>query len=261
MRLIRIALMALGLLVLAVPAAANMAEAQRAYANAEFEQALRIWRDEANNGNADAAWYAGNMYIDGLGVSRPDLDLAINYYEMAVEQDHIEAQVSLGLLYAQGRGVDQDYHHAMALLYEAGLAGHAVAQVELGNYFLDGVEGLVEQSPGHAFEWYGLAALQGVVYAQMRLGQMNFSGIGAPQNQEEGLMWIAIAREVAATQQEPYWSYRVFPLDAPMQGAREDASLRDAVLRLHGDYTALMTPVAAARAEQAAVDWIAAHSN
>ena len=74
---------------------------------------------------------------------------------MAADQDHTEAQVSLGLLYAQGRGVEEDYQTAMDLLYAAALDGHPIAQVELANYFLYGVPDKVQQSESHAFDWYG----------------------------------------------------------------------------------------------------------
>jgi len=261
MRNLTIALATAGLLAVAVPAHADMAEAQAAYAAGNFSEAILLWREEASHGDADAAWYVGNMYVDGLGVDEPDEGEAVTYYQLAIDQDHVEAQVSLALMYAQGRGVPQDYHAAMDLLYAAALQDHAVAQVELANYFLYGVPGLVEQSPGHSFEWYGLASLQGVIFAQYRLAEMNFQGIGAPQNMEKGLMWMSIARDVALTQEEPYWSYRVFPLDAQLataDGGQE--TLRQAVNRLYGDYAALMTPQAVERAETMARQWIAEHS-
>ena len=265
MRILRTALMAAAMVMIAAPAYADMATAQAAYADGDFTEALDLWRSEASAGNADAAWYVGNMYVDGLGIDEPDEEEAVIYYQLAIDQDHVEAQVSLGLLYAQGRGIDQDYHAAMDLLYAAALQDHAVAQVELANHFLYGVPGLVEQSPGHAFEWYGLASLQGVVLAQYRLAEMNFQGIGAPQNMEEGLMWLSIARDVALTQQEPYWSYRVFPLDAELIGTdggvdNGAATLRAAVNILYDDYSRQMAPEAVERAETAARQWIGEHS-
>ncbi len=240
-------------------ARADMAAGQQAYAAGEFLRAIQIWREEANAGDADAAWYVGNMYVDGLGIAEPDPTRAANFYQMAVDQDHVEAKVSLGLLYAQGVGVEEDYARAMALLYEAALAGHAVAQVELANYFLDGVPGRVEQSQGHAFEWYGLAARQGVVLAQMRYGQMNFQGIGAPEDQEVGLMWVGVAREIAISSHEPYWSYRVYPLDATIGAG--DATLRSAVIALYDDYAAQVTDEIVIDARQGALVWIAEHSD
>ena len=135
---------------------------------------MELWQEEATDGNADAAWYVGNMFVDGLGVDFADPILATIYYQMAADRGNVEGMVSLGLMYNQGRGVDQDYRRGIDLLYEAGLQGHPVAQVELANLFMTGVRDEVQRSLPHAFEWYGLAARQGVVLAQLRFGQMYF---------------------------------------------------------------------------------------
>lgn len=251
------------LFVTAVPAHADMAAAQQAYAEGDFTRALELWQEETNAGDADAAWYVGNMYIDGLGIDYPDPELAVIYYQMAVDAGQVEAKVSLGLLYAQGRGVDQDYYRAFSLLYEAALEEHPVAMVEIANYFFDGVPGQVEQSRGHAFEWFGLAARRGVVLAQMRFGQMYFLGTGAPENREEGLKWLAVAREVARSQSEPYWSNRVFPLDdvIGLDDNDEPQTLRQAVIALYAEYAAQVDPETEDAAHQAALAWIAERAN
>ncbi len=263
MRSFVIAALAACLLFGAPAARADMAEAQQAYANGDFTRAVELWQDEAAAGDADAAWYVGNMFVDGLGVGYPDPTLAAIYYQMAVDQGHAEAQVSLGLLHIQGRGVEQDYHRAVELLYDAAEAGHAVAIVELANLFAEGVPNEVIKSEPHAFEWYGVAASQGIVFAQMRLGQFYFHGIGAPQDQQAGLMWIGVAREVARSRSEPYWSNRVYPLDAEI-GADDDGvptTLRDAVAALYDDYVSQVSPETAVDAQQAALAWIAERAN
>lgn len=263
MRNVLSGLVALLLLVDTAPARADMAAAQQAYAAGEFTRALELWQEEANAGNGDAAWYVGNMFIDGLGIDRPDPELAVVYYQLGADLGHVEAKVSLGLLYAQGRGVDQSYGRAMELLYEAALEGHPVAMVEIANFFLEGIPREVQQSEAHAYEWYGLAARQGVVLAQMRFGQMHFLGRGAPQNQEEGLKWMAVAREVARSRSEPYWSRRVYPLDDEI-GLDEDGNpqtLRQAALVLFDQYAVEVSPETADAAHQAALAWIAERAN
>jgi hypothetical protein len=136
--------------------------------------------------------------------------------------------------------------------------------VELANLFFDGVRGKVEQSRGHSAQWYNLASLQGVVFAQMRYGQMQFLGTGAPVNQEEGLMWIGIAREVARNEHnEPYWSHRVFPLDDVI-ATDEDGNpitLRQAVIDLYDEYAAQVDSETEDAARQAALAWIADRAN
>ena len=140
----------------------------------------------------------------------------------------------------------------------AALDGHPIAQVELANYFLYGVPDKVQQSESHAFDWYGLAARQGVVIAQLRYGQLRFLGIGAPQNQAEGLMWVSIAQEVAGAEQEPYWSHRVYPLDAEISsGDGASMTLRDAVSAVYRVFITEVSDEVEANANEAALAWIA----
>lgn len=247
----------------AAPVRADMAAAQQAYAEGDFTRAIELWQEEAYRGDGDAAWYVGNMFMDGLGVDEPDPELAAIFYQMAVDQGQVEAMVSLGLLYEQGRGVEEDYGRAAQLLYQAAAEEHPVAMVELANLFFDGVPGQVEQSRGHAYEWYGLAALNGVVFAQMRYGQMRFIGTGAPEDKEDGLMWLGIAREVALSRtNEPYWSNRVYPLDAIISDSESDEpiTLRDAVIALYDEYADEVDPETEDAAHQAALAWIAEHA-
>lgn len=242
----------------AAPARADMASAQQAYANGDFLRALQLWQEEANAGNADAAVYLGNMYVDGIGISEPDPELAAVYYQMAVDQNHAEAQASLGLLYLQGAGVEQSYPRAAQLLYEAAEQGHPVAQVELANLFLVGVPEQVERVPGHAHEWYSLAAGRGVMFAQMRLGQMYWDGIGAEQNTHQALYWMAIAYHLSQNDDEPYWSYRVFPLDAGFGDPEEGmGTLRAAIATLYAEYRAAVPEEDAQLADDRALSWIA----
>lgn len=264
MRILISAIVAGALLVAGAPAQADMASAQQAYAEGDFTRALELYLEEANAGNADAALYVGNMYIDGLGIDYPEPELAAFYYQMAADQGQIEAIVNLGLLYLQGRGVDRNYGQGITLLYQAAAEDHPVAMVELANIFFDGVPGQVEQSRGHSAQWYYLASLDGVVFAQMRFGQMQFLGTGAPLNQEEGLMWIGIAREVARNQHnEPYWSHRVFPLDdvIGLDENDEPQTLRQAVIALYDEYAAQVDPEVENAARQAALAWIADRAN
>lgn len=242
----------------ATPAAADMATAQQAYASGDFPRALELWQVEAAAGNPDAAWYVGNMYVDGIGLDEPDPFVAAEFYQIAVDARHIEAMASLGMLYLQGMGVDQDYNRAAELMFAAAVEGHPVAQVELANLFLYGVPERVERSTGHAYEWYSLAAGRGVVIAQFRLSQLYWEGIGVREDKEEGLMWIAAAFYLSQTEEEPYWSHRAFPLDGEiLDDNGGTVTLRQAVSDLYGTYRFEVPSDVAAEADQRAREWVA----
>jgi len=73
--------------------------------------------------------------------------------------DFLPRARNLGLLYAKGQGVPQDYAQAMKGWRQAAAQGHAGAQLNLGVLY-DEVQG-VPQDYAQAHMWYNLAAAQG----------------------------------------------------------------------------------------------------
>lgn len=62
----------------------------------------------ADQGDAGAQATLGFMYADGRGVPQ-DYAEAVRWYRRAADQDHAVAQSNLGVMYFNGRGVAQDY--------------------------------------------------------------------------------------------------------------------------------------------------------
>jgi TPR repeat protein len=126
-----------------------LAKAKAGDANAEFQLALRLmngsggvqqdtreamieFQKAAERGNAEAQYMLGQIYEDGgMGMAVPDSDgsytdgrvvnfhpvpndfgLAAKWYRMAAKQGNALAQNHLGSIYADGRGVPQDYAEA-----------------------------------------------------------------------------------------------------------------------------------------------------
>lgn len=65
----------------------------------------------ADQGNADAQYYLGQMYYQGKGVPQDDAT-AVIWYRKAADQGDADAQHSLGTIYSIRRGVPQDYVQA-----------------------------------------------------------------------------------------------------------------------------------------------------
>lgn len=68
--------------------------------------ARRLWT-RAERGDARAQVLLGFMYANGRGVPQNDV-MAARWYEFAAQQGHPTAQHLLGLLYDKGQGVPQD---------------------------------------------------------------------------------------------------------------------------------------------------------
>ena len=85
-------------------------------------------------------------------------ELTIDDLRAKADQGDAEAEYSLGLRYADGQGVPQDYAQARPLFERAAIQGYAPAEYQLGLLYADGLGGA--QDYGLAREWYSRAARQ-----------------------------------------------------------------------------------------------------
>lgn len=92
------------------------------------------------------------------------------------------AQYVLGLMYANGQGVEQNFYAAGKMYRRAGEQGHAGAQVNLGSLF-DNCHGNGGCNAEEAANWYRRAASQGDAIAQYNLGVMYGVGRGVVENE------------------------------------------------------------------------------
>jgi len=91
--------------------AASYQEGIDAYAQGNFAVALKKLQPMAEQGNADAQLRLGLMYREGKGVPQDDKQ-ALAWLSKAAEQGQAEAQENLGLSYAKGLGVERDWVQA-----------------------------------------------------------------------------------------------------------------------------------------------------
>jgi TPR repeat protein len=122
------------------------------------------WIQAAENGNADARYHLGLMYAQGLGLDA-DPQEAMHWYSVAAQQGHAKAQWALAeLLEQQGSPQALEWYHKAA---EAGLPG---AQCALGRWYRDGR--WVDADPLKSQHWFARAADQGWPQALMALSQL-----------------------------------------------------------------------------------------
>lgn len=153
----------------------------------DFEQALRLFLEETEEGNALAMHDLGRMYADGLGVDM-DADASFAWYEKALSAFmDIEAhrksryvEYRIGKMHAAGLGTERDYEEAAGWFEMASSRNHKYAQYSLAGLYYRG-QG-VEQSYQTAFRLYGKSAAQHVPYANYELAKMYRDGIGTEKD-------------------------------------------------------------------------------
>lgn len=130
------------------------------------------------------------MYSNGKGVPQDDRE-AVRWYRQAAEQGNADAQYNLGLAYANGEGVPQNDREAVKWYRRAADQGNAYAQSDFGAMYTLGRG--VPQDDREAVKWYRRAAEQGNAVAQGALGAMYTMGKGVIQDDREAYIWLSLA--------------------------------------------------------------------
>ena len=88
------------------------------YDRADFRSALAVWLPLAEEEDAKAQTYVGEIYEKGLG-TRADYKTAALWYKRAADKGYARAQLNLGFLYETGLGVERDLPRALNLYRQA----------------------------------------------------------------------------------------------------------------------------------------------
>ena len=148
---------------------------------------------------------------------------------LAAEQGDAAAQINLGVMYAEGRGVPQDDAEAVRWFRLAAEQRDAEAQFNLGVMYYAGRG--VPQDDAEAVRWYRLAASRGFTDAQFNLGLNYADGLGVPQDWVAAYMWLSLT------------------------AAQASAAVRDTIVWMRDSLTANMTAEQIAKARRLAREW------
>lgn len=138
----------------------------------------------AAQGDAEAQLQLGLRYAEGDGVIQNDKEAA-RWFALAANQELAEAQYHYGLALLRGRGVVQDYKAAFSWIEKPAKLGYAKAQYSLGELYRYGTGTAVDKA--RAYLWFNLAAAQ---------------GMDAAVKARDSLVWQLKPEQIAAMQDE-----------------------------------------------------------
>ncbi|HTP35071.1 MAG TPA: tetratricopeptide repeat protein [Candidatus Acidoferrales bacterium] len=174
------------LLLAATPAFADTAAGLTAFKNKDYPRAYKEWKAAADAGQAEAQFDLGLLYAQGLGVQR-DLTVAAQWYLKAAEQGNAEAQFALGQMYSRGWGIPRDMADAIRWIQ---MANAPDAEGPPTDWLA--VEGYgMPQDPKLAAYWYWQAADNGHPEAQFNLARLYSSGKGVKRDEEQAARWVS----------------------------------------------------------------------
>jgi len=84
----------------------------------ELSPEIKLLLQNAENGDPDAQYALGLLYLEGQGVKK-DEKTAAEWFQKATDQGHKEAQKKLSWCYLYGKGVKQSLTEALKLSQEA----------------------------------------------------------------------------------------------------------------------------------------------
>ncbi len=129
-------------------------------------------------------------FICLMGIHEANADSYKNIRKSA-EQGDAAAQHELGVMYAEGKGVDQDDMEAVKWFKKAVGQRYAKSQVMMG--MLHVTDDVIPQDDKEAAKWFRKAAEQGNAEGQALLGMMYEKGIGVPQDYIKAYAWCKLA--------------------------------------------------------------------
>jgi len=169
--------------------------------NVEAE-AIKQIRLVAEQGNAKAQSNLGVVYATGQGVPQ-DYKEAVKWFRLAAEQGDADAQYNIGVAYQKGKGAPKDLKAALYWIEKAAIAGQPYAQANLGWGYMSNY---LELAPDYrlAMEWNLKAAGQGAGEGSANIGLLYEKGWGGPVNYFEAANWYkkAIGQGVRSGQAE-----------------------------------------------------------
>jgi uncharacterized protein len=174
---------------------------------------------------------SADPFEDGASAfERGDYDTALRIWRPLAEHDPLAA-INLGVMYAEGLGVQKDAVEALRWLGPAALVGEPNAQMHLGVMLAEGIGG---RTPNYeaAAAWYRAAAEQGYPDAQVLLAFAYSLGEGVPEDYVAAHMWV----NLAAAKLPP-------------------GKARDAALQLSDQLADKMTPAQITDAQKLAREW------
>lgn len=134
------------------------------------ENAIKWMLAAANNGNAYAMLQLGLMLSNDLGQQKKNLPEATKWFERAARKGDPHAMFALGECYQFGKGVVPDLKLALEWTTKAADQNEVNALNRLGDFYANGIPGVVQQDLPKAFASFSAAKDLGYPDAYGNLG-------------------------------------------------------------------------------------------
>lgn len=132
----------------------------------QYVDALKSFGRSAKNGNTEAQYQIGIMFLEGQGMKANPEDAAY-WFRKAAQNGHAPSQFEIGCCFLNGTGVQSDLRIAAEWFWRAAEQGDPDAALYVARMYRDG-KGM-SQDTAKARKYYKIAAEAGIPEAQAEL--------------------------------------------------------------------------------------------
>lgn len=134
----------------------------KAYQAKNYQEAVKLFNEAHNAGNVSAAVALGQLYNQGLGVTK-DPQMATKLFREAADKGHARGQAQLGLSYELGEGVSENWAEAINWYQKSAIQLDPLGLHYMGRAYQFGIG--VAQDRAMAVVFYEKAENQGEQHA------------------------------------------------------------------------------------------------
>lgn len=159
----------------------------------DFAKGADLIKKAADMGDPRAQDLLGRWCSDGE-LYKPDYESAVHWFEDAAKKNYAPAQVNLGKLYLEGKGVPQNIFEAANLFYMAGMDGYVEGmQCLMQCYRQYYVPVYGDGDNGTDIAWLEKAASFNFQVPMYKLGLAYLEGNGVAQDIDKGMELLVVS--------------------------------------------------------------------
>ncbi len=168
------------------------------YTQGKYQKAIDSFTIASNNNDNRAMLAIGVIYANGDGVDKSD-DKSFEWFKKAADAGNKNSWMKLGNIYA----VKEDYKNSYKWFLKAAKKGDAKAAYNLGYFYTGGLG--VKMDLEESLFWYEKASISGDTNAQLNLGFMYIGGHGTKVDYKKAAYWIKKAKLTGSTKADTMW--------------------------------------------------------
>jgi len=161
-------------------------QALKDYNNENYEAAFKQFLTLAENGDEEAIFRVGVMYMDGEGVEQNCTE-AIRWYKKLAEKDHLDSIFNIGIIYNAGTCIEGDNLEALKWYNKAADLGDDEALYYAAQIYSDMKE------YKKSFEYFLESSLLNNSYSMYNVGYQYYYGHGVRRDYFKSYIWIKLA--------------------------------------------------------------------